>query len=234
MSPGHVWSLEELASDEKLTINKRWKNHPGNGGKKRLISDPLNSNNGWIKQLSSWFTVFIPTAKLWLICDKIPGILMGFPGILPVPRYGPRTTPRTWVHPNPRRKNHRWVDILKLKKRIPKYLQTWLTCQDLKIESKYLSRLQVVFCKLGNFQTYKNGNFSGSKKCSTWFPSKLDNSREIHFSRSKGTSRRHDTMMLEQCFEVTFWFWNSRQIIHQLAFTIPRCAKLSGESCANG
>ena len=156
MSPGHVWSLEELASDEKLIINKRWKNHPGNGGKKRLISDPLNSNNGWIKQLSLWFTVFIPTAKLWLICDKIPGILMGFPGILPVPRYGPRTTPRTWVHPNPRRKNHRWVDILKLKKRIPKYPQNLA----------HLRRSQASSCSciLATLKLTKMGTFRGHKK----------------------------------------------------------------------
>ena len=36
MSPGHVWSPEELASEEKFSINKRWKNHPGNGWEEKV------------------------------------------------------------------------------------------------------------------------------------------------------------------------------------------------------
>lgn len=90
-----------------------------------------------------------------------------------------------------------------------------------------------LFLYLSNFETKKNGNFSGSKKMFDMETRSLT-MLERYIYRPKGTSHRHDTMMLEQCFEVTFWFWNSRQIIHQLVFTIPRCTKLSGEPCANG
>ena len=159
---------------------------------------------------------------------------MGFLGILPVPvSTGSRTTPRTWVHPNPRRKSHRWwVDILKLKKRIPKYPQNLAHLPRSQIESKVKTGLQVVlvFRKLWNLKKWElfwvKKMFDMETRSLTML--------ERYIYRPKGTSHRHDTMMLEQCFEVTFWLWNSRQIIHQLAFTIPRCAKLSGESGANG